>query len=88
VYGRGDTLVVADRGESIDGEPLFVKLVDQGRVVYAEGFREQAARAERTWNCYARWEASPLVAEHMDRFREMRAAEVAAAKSRLAGGGA
>jgi nicotinic acid phosphoribosyltransferase len=83
VYGRGDTLVVADKSEQIDGEPLFVKLVDQGRVVCAEGFREQAARAERTWNRYTRWEASPLLAEHMNRFRAMRAAEVAAAKARL-----
>jgi nicotinic acid phosphoribosyltransferase len=88
VYGRGDALVVADRGERIDGEPLFVKLVDRGRVVYAESFREQAARAERTWNRYAHWEPSPLVAEHMERFRAMRAAEVAAARARLSEGGA
>src|SRR5262245_12189634 len=46
VYERGDTLVVADRSEQIDGEALFVKLVDQGRVVYSEDFRAQAARAE------------------------------------------
>jgi nicotinic acid phosphoribosyltransferase len=83
VYGRGDTLVVADKSESIDGESLFVKLVERGRVVYAEGYREQAARAERTWGRYTRWEPSPLVAEYMHRFREMRAAEVAAAKARL-----
>jgi nicotinate phosphoribosyltransferase len=83
VYGRGDTLVVADRSESIDGEPLFVKLVEQGRVVYAESFRDQAARAERTWDRYAKWEASPLVADYLARFQSMRAAEVAAAKARL-----
>src|SRR5437764_840048 len=29
VYGRGEVMVVADAAESIDGEPLFVKLVDQ-----------------------------------------------------------
>jgi nicotinic acid phosphoribosyltransferase len=86
VYGRGDTLVVADRSEQIDGDPLFVRLVDQGRVVYAEDFRGQAARAERTWTRYTRWEASPLLAEHMDRFRQMRSAEVAAAKARLSSG--
>jgi nicotinic acid phosphoribosyltransferase len=84
VYAQDDTLVVADKSERIDGEPLFVKLVEQGRVVYAESFREQAARAEYTWNRYSRWEASPLVAEHMHRFQAMRAAEVAAAKARLA----
>jgi nicotinic acid phosphoribosyltransferase len=83
VYGRGDTLIVADRSETIDGEPLFVKLVEQGKVVYHESFAEQAARAERTWNQYAKWEPSPLVGEYLRRFRDMRTAEVAAAKLRL-----
>lgn len=87
VYARGETLVVADKSEDIDGDPLFVPLVEQGRIVYAEGFREQAARAERTWGCYTRWEASPLVAEYMHRFQAMRTAEVAEAKARLANGG-
>jgi hypothetical protein len=86
VYARSETLVVADRSEVIDGDPLFVKLVDRGRVVYAEEFRAQAARAERTWGRYSRWEASPLVAEHLSRFSAMRAAEVAAARARLAAG--
>jgi nicotinic acid phosphoribosyltransferase len=83
VFGRGDTLVVADSSESIDGEPLFVKLVEQGRVVYRETFPEQAARAERTWGQYTKWEPSPLVAGYLRRFREMRANEIAAAKQRL-----
>jgi len=83
VYSRGDTIVVADKSEQIDGEPLLVKLVEQGRVVYAESFREQAARAERTWDRYAKWEPSPLVAEYLERFQAMRAAEVAEAKARL-----
>jgi nicotinic acid phosphoribosyltransferase len=90
VYGRGQTLVVADRSEQIDGEPLFVKLVEGGRVVYAEEFRVQAARAEATWGLYSRWERSPLVAEHLQRFRAMRTAEVEEARIRLAnpsGGG-
>ena len=69
VYERGDTLVVADRSESIDGDPLFVKLVDQGRVVYAEDFKAQAARRkEYTWGRHTRWEPSPLLTEHMNRF--------------------
>jgi nicotinic acid phosphoribosyltransferase len=85
VYGRGDALVIADRSETIDGESLFVKLVDQGRVVYGESFEEQAARAERTWGRFTRWELSPKVADDMRRFRAMRAAEVAAARGRLAG---
>ncbi|MBM3980226.1 MAG: hypothetical protein FJ304_08065 [Planctomycetes bacterium] len=87
VYARGDALVVADASEVIDGEPLFVKLVDRGRVVYDEDYRAQAARAEKTWGCYNRWEPSPLVADHLARFRAMRAAEVAAARGRLSSGG-
>jgi nicotinic acid phosphoribosyltransferase len=83
VYGRGDTLVVADASESIDGEPLFVKLVEQGRVVYRETFEEQAARADRTWDRYAKWEPSPKVADYLTRFRAMKAEEIAAARKRL-----
>lgn len=83
VYGRGDTLIVADRSEAFAGDPLFVKLVDQGRVVYGESFQQQAARADATWGRYTRWEPSPLVADYLHRFRSMRAAEVAAAKARL-----
>jgi hypothetical protein len=85
VYARGDTLVVADAGEVIDGEPLFMKLVDQGRVVYRESFTDQAARAEGTWGRYTKWELSPRVQEYADRFGWMRAEEVAAAKARLGG---
>ncbi|MCE9566161.1 MAG: hypothetical protein K8U57_29415 [Planctomycetes bacterium] len=83
VYGRGDTMIVADKSESIDGEPLLVKLVDRGRVVYAESFQEQAARAERTWNRFTRWVPSPLVGDYLHRFQAMRTAEIAAAKARL-----
>ncbi|MBX9625168.1 MAG: hypothetical protein K2X82_15280 [Gemmataceae bacterium] len=83
VHGRGDVLVVADVSEAIDGEPLFVKLVDQGRIVYGELFPDQAARADRTWGRYVRWEPSPKVAEWLERFRSMQAAEVAAARTRL-----
>lgn len=84
VYGRDDVLVIADASEHIVGEPLFVNLVDQGRIVYAESFDEQADRADRTWGKYARWELSPLVREHQQRFQAMRAAEIAAARERLA----
>lgn len=84
VYARGDTLLVADASESIDGEPLFVKLVEQGRIVYRESFPEQAARADRTWNRYTRWELSPQLAEWMQRFRSMRDQEIAASRERLA----
>lgn len=86
VYARGDVLVAADAGEPIDGDPLFVKLVEHGRVVYAEPFEAQRDRAERTWGKYARWEPSPRVGEYLERFRAMRAAEVAAARGRLGAG--
>jgi nicotinic acid phosphoribosyltransferase len=83
VFGRDDALIVADASEQIDGEPLFVKLVEQGCIVYRESFQEQAARAERTWGRYRRVELSPLVSEYKQRFNVMRTQEVAEAKRRL-----
>jgi nicotinic acid phosphoribosyltransferase len=84
VYGRQDTLIIADASEVVAGEPLFVKLVDRGRIVYHESFEAQAARAERTWGQYARVELSPRVHEIQDRFNAMREREVRAARQRLA----
>jgi nicotinate phosphoribosyltransferase len=83
VWARGDTLIVGDASESLDGERLFVKLVEQGRIVYRESFEEQADRADRTWGRYTKWELSPKVAEYMRRFQAMREREVAATRSRL-----
>lgn len=83
VYGRDDVMLVADASENVDGEPLFVKLVDQGRTVYSEAFQDQAARADRTWGRYKRVEHSPLVTEYTERFRRMRETEVAEARKRL-----
>ncbi|MFO0803771.1 MAG: hypothetical protein U0791_11715 [Gemmataceae bacterium] len=83
VFARGDTMIVADASEAIDGDPLFVKLVEQGRIVHRESFEEQAARADRTWGRYAKWEPSPLVGEWLERFRVMRQREVAAVRQRL-----
>ena len=83
VHGRGDALVVADASEPPQGEPLFVKLVEHGRVVYRESFQEQAARADRTWGQYKRVELSPLVTEYQRRFNAMRDREVGEAKGRL-----
>ncbi len=83
VYGQGDALIVADASEAIDGEPLFVKLVEQGRVVYRESFDEQADRADRTWGRYKRMELSPTIAGCMERFQQMRAAEIEEARKRL-----
>jgi hypothetical protein len=64
---------------------MFVKLVENGRIVYRESFEGQADRADRTWGRYRRWRLSPKVQEYQERFRAMRDREVAAAKSRLMG---
>jgi nicotinic acid phosphoribosyltransferase len=83
VYGRDDALIVADASEPPEGEPLFLKLVEAGRIVYRESFDEQANRADRSWGRYRRVELSPLVHECQERFRAMRTQEVAAARERL-----
>jgi nicotinic acid phosphoribosyltransferase len=83
VFARDDTLVVADASESVAGEPLFVKLVEQGRIVYHESFEQQAARADQTWDRYHRWELSPVVRQTQERFAAMRQREVEAARRRL-----
>jgi nicotinic acid phosphoribosyltransferase len=83
VYGRDEALVVADASEAPQGEPLFVKLVENGRIVYGESFDEQADRADRTWGRYKRWELSPRVREYQERFRAMKEREVASARKRL-----
>src|SRR5262249_50842397 len=36
VHARDDTLIVADAEEAPQGEPLFVRLVEKGRIVYRE----------------------------------------------------
>ena len=83
VYDNGDTLIVADASETPPGEPLFAKLVEQGRMVYRESFEEQAARVDRTWDKYTRWELSPKIQGYKERFAAMREREVAAARQRL-----
>lgn len=84
VWGRGDTMIVADVTETIAGaEMLFVKLVSAGRIVYNESFQDQAKRAKETWGKYTKVELSPKVADWMKRFGEKRVQEVAAAKARL-----
>src|SRR5262249_37580810 len=83
VYGRDDALVVADASEAPQGEPLFVKLVENGQIVYRESFEEQAERADRTWGRYRRVDLSPKVREYQQRFNAMREREVAAASRRL-----
>jgi nicotinic acid phosphoribosyltransferase len=76
VYARGEVLIVADASEAPPGDPLFVKLVEEGRVVYHESFEEQARRADDTWGRYTRWELSAKVVEYRRRFEEMRRREI------------
>lgn len=82
VYGRDDVMIIADASEPPLGEPLFVKLVESGRIVYRESFEEQADRAERTWGRYKRFELSPRIAGYMERFRRMREREIAQTQGR------
>jgi nicotinate phosphoribosyltransferase len=81
IYGQGDKMIVADASETPPGEPLFVKLVDQGRLVYNEPFETQKARADATWGQYTQWECSPKVAHALEIFRAKRAEEIAQAKA-------
>jgi nicotinic acid phosphoribosyltransferase len=83
VFGDGDTMIVANVDETPPGQPLMVKLVDQGRVVYREPYRDQALRAAATWNLFKRVVLSPGVRTTMERFQAMRASEVAQAKMRM-----
>jgi nicotinate phosphoribosyltransferase len=85
VHGHGDTLMVADASESPPGEPLFVKLVDQGKIAYHESFPDQAARADRTWDQYKKVVLSPLVGDYQRQFATMREREIKEARGRLVG---
>jgi nicotinic acid phosphoribosyltransferase len=87
VWERDDALIVADASEQVEGEPLFVPLVRQGRIVYRESFDAQADRADRTWGRYRRVLLSTKVQETQRRFEAMRQREVQAARARLSGGG-
>lgn len=76
VYEKGTQLIVADASEIIPrGTPLYVPLVQQGRIVYSDdmNFNVQAERANRTWNKYAAlWEQSPRTLARMWAFRNAR----------------
>jgi nicotinic acid phosphoribosyltransferase len=83
VWGQDDILLVAEASESPSGEPLFVKLVEKGRIVYHERFEDQADRADRTWGRYRRVALSEKIEGYKQRFEAMREREVAAARRRL-----
>jgi hypothetical protein len=58
----------------IDGIPLFVKLVEDGKIINPEDmdFKAQAERANRTWKRYKGFTLSPKIKEWKERFGEMR----------------
>ena len=87
VYSRGRTIIVADKSEDVDGIPLFVKLVENGRIVYNETLDVQADRADATWGQYDEVILSEKVQGWKERFAAMRAEEIAASKLRLAQAG-
>lgn len=82
VYGRDDTMIVADASEEIDGDPLYVQLVKQGRIVNPEdmNFKVQAERANATWGKYKKFEFSPLISQWKTKFSAMREEAQARAK--------
>ena len=83
VYGRGDTLIVADARETIDGEPLFVKLVEQGRVVYARVVPRAGRPGRPHLGPVHEVGAVAAGGRVPAAIQAMRAAEIAAAKARL-----
>ena len=87
VFACGDVMVVGDASEPAPGEPLFCRLVANGRIVYDESFPAQADRADATWGRFRSVELSPVVKETMRRFNAMKAAETRASEIRLAEAG-
>ncbi|HLP79409.1 MAG TPA: hypothetical protein VK158_02140 [Acidobacteriota bacterium] len=66
VYEQGRKLIVAQADEKIDGTPLMIPVVLNGRYVYNEDLATQQARAQATWNKYDTVEYSPLTQQIMD----------------------
>lgn len=74
VYEQDDMLVIASSEEQIEGNPLFTKLVENGRIINPEDmdFTTQAKRANKTWNKYKGYILSPLISEWQFKFNHMR----------------
>ena len=86
VYGRGSTLYVAHVSDAVDGELLYQKLVNKGRIVYNESEKTQAERSNRTWGQYTDVEFSPTIQHYMRTYREKRSIERPAAREALQAG--
>jgi hypothetical protein len=85
VYGRSDAFIFVGASERPQREPLYVRLVEAGRLVHRESFQDQATQADRTWGQRRRVELAPVVHKYQESFRAMRANEVAAAMNPLGG---
>ena len=85
VYEQGDTLVVADKMEDIEGTPLFVKLVENGKIINPEDmdFKIQANRANETWNKYRRYILSPKIIEWKTLFEDMKKKAISKTSTRI-----
>ncbi|MDO8556519.1 MAG: hypothetical protein Q7R96_05105 [Nanoarchaeota archaeon] len=66
IYERGNTLIVAQAGETIEGTLLSQKVVSNGRIVYNETLQTQHQRALDTWNKYSTIEYSPQTQAMID----------------------
>ncbi len=66
VYEKDRTLIVAQTDEEIDGNPLYVQLVKNGRINYFEDLDVQRERANRTWRAYDRIEYSDATQRIID----------------------
>ncbi len=78
VYIKDTTLVVADESEDMYGKPLYVKLVDQGRIVNPEdmNFQRQAQRCINTWNTVEEVEMSTKIKHWIEIFTAKKDFEV------------
>jgi nicotinic acid phosphoribosyltransferase len=74
VYEQGDMLIIADKSEDIDGKLLFVKLVENGRIINPEdmNFKTQADRVNETWNKYRGFTLSPKINDWKSLFKDMK----------------
>ena len=85
VYEQGDMLTVADKDEEIDGKLLFIKLVENGKIVNPEdmNFSAQAKRGNETWNKYRGFTLSPKIKEWKNRFNDMKKKAISRASGSL-----
>ena len=74
-----------DKMEDIEGTPLFVKLVENGKIINPEDmdFKIQANRANETWNKYRRYILSPKIIEWKTLFEDMKKKAISKTSTRI-----